>query len=380
MSVFILLITVLTFSACSHKKKEIERPEPEEIVQKYIFERLIEGKCSECFERLMFRKVFLQGGRSRYLFEELYPGCTGVMESQGFYSGECDNGSWVEKVLFSMEEQRLGDKVLSLLEDESFVQPPVLNDTEEKDVDEEPVEKRLLDANNRLKSMKFGSEYFIPVRKDTESVFVHYSNNKAVRFFYDEQFRLVKKELWHMVSVEDSGLTGTERYEYKDSSIYPFRKIIENENSGIVSNLNENGLVIRAEKYVYEKQEDKDEPKKKTVSIISYEYDQKDRLVTEQTIDFIYDGAKLKKRLGKKQVFIYHPDKPDGEDSDIPPDYRYYEDNVLRTSTEYTEKDKYSTLIIFDETNSVRTYYENYVKVKDVYLSGGQEKRVKVYE
>ena len=64
----------------------------------------------------------------------------------------------------------------------------------------------------------------------------------------------------------------------------------------------------------------------------------------------------------------------------MPPDYEYYENGVLVTKTEYIKKGVYSTTIWFDSTNSVRTDYENYVKVRDVYFTNGIERRVKNYE
>lgn len=365
------LMLALTLQSCS-RKKESPKYEPNKEMQAYVFDNLIKGNAPEFFERLMNHKVFMEGGRSVYLFEKLYPECTGIVDSQGFYSGECDDGSWVDDILFKMEEQRMGEEVLGLLEDETFFEPPMVQD------EQELVEKRLLDVNNRLKAMEYGKEYFIPVQNNNSSIIVHYCDNKAIRYFYDPKYRLVKKENWFMQSVEDSHIVSKELFEYEEDSIYPKKKIIENQTSRLISTLNQNGLVVRAEKFLLvENAEDKTDKKERTQSITTYEYDDKDRLVTEQSIDYLYEGETLKRRLSKKQVFIY---KQNDENSDIPPDYEYYEDNVLRTSTEYTEKGKYSTLIIFDEENSVRTYYENHVKVKDVYMSGGKEKRVRMYE
>ena len=84
------------------------------------------------------------------------------------------------------------------------------------------------------------------------------------------------------------------------------------------------------------------------------------------------------KSLTKKQRFIYHNVK-EGED-EIPPDYEYYENGVLVTKTEYIKKCVYSTTIWFDSSNWVRTDYEDYVKVRDVYFTNGVERRVKNYE
>ena len=375
----IFFIASVMFVSCS-KKEEITTPKPSKQIQEYIFNNLIEGRTSSAFERIMKTPV-LYGKTRLYLCEKIYPACSGIIESSGFYSGELDDGHWVDSLLFSMEEMRMGEQMFSMLEDEASFIPPIIEDTvpeqnEASDGSEVPevveVEKILLDATNRLKVMEFGQERFIPVINKEETVFVHYADNKAVRYFYDSMYRLVKKEYWDMVSVKDSKITGTELYEYEADSVSPSKKIIENDNAKIVSNLNENGLVVRMEKYLNGKEQ----------SISLYDYDEYDRLISEKCTQYIYEGEKLKTKSEKKQVFIYKsaPAENGEEDNALPPDYEYYEDNVLRTKTEYTEKDKYSTLIIFDEKDSVITYYENHIKVKDVFMSGGKEKRVKLYE
>ena len=144
----------------------------------------------------------------------------------------------------------------------------------------------------------------------------------------------------------------------------------------IVSSFDENGLVIKSQKYVYiNTGEDQKDKKEQIVNLTTWKYDDKNRILEEKATDYKYVEGKYTGNLSKRQVFIYK-----NKEEDFPPDYEYYEDNVLRTKTEYTEKDKYMTLIVFDEENSVKTYYENHIKVKDVFITNGVEKRVKVYE
>ena len=292
------------------------------------------------------------------------------------------------------EEERLGTDVLSYLEDEANFTSPIIQTQDEaaENQDEivpqvEAVEKRLLDAYNRLKVMEYESEVFIPVNKEDSSIIVHYSNKAAVRYFYDNLYRLTKKEYWKMESVENAKLTGTEKFSYNDESKKPYEKIIEKEDVIFVSKLNENGLVIRTEKYTVE-----ESSKGKLLQTTLWTYDDKNRITSETLTE---------DKLVKKQVFNYS--KTDGQVSsskvksgtdasqsektdenekteELPPDYEYYENGVLVTKTEYIKKGVYSTTIWFDSTNSVRTDYENYVKVRDVYFTNGIERRVKNYE
>ena len=311
---------------------------------------------------------------------------------------------------YTAEEERLGTEVLSFLEDEANFTSPIIESSDTLEQQQqtdtvpevESVEKRLLDAYNRLKVMEFETEVFIPVTKEDSSVLVHYSNKAAVRLFYDNLYRLTKKEYWKMESVENAKLTGTEKYSYDDDSKKPYEKIIEKEDAVFVSKLNENGLVIKTEKYAINEGSLSNETRslsnetrslslsKGPLQTTTWTYDDKNRITSETVIAG---------KLTQKQVFNY--DKTDGkvesakvkgrddnlqnesseeELKDLPPDYEYYENGVLITKTEYIKKGVYSTTIWFDKVNSVRTDYENYVKVRDVYFTNGVERRVKNYE
>ena len=283
-----------------------------------------------------------------------------------------DTFEWIED-----EEEETPPQIvqtLDFLENESNFTSPIIEETQV-----ESVEKRLVDSYNRLKVMEFESEIFIPsagVLDQSSSVLVHYSKKAAVRLFYDNLYRLTKKEYWKMESVENAALTVTEKYSYEGESKKPYEKIIESESAIFVSKLNENGLVIRTEKYdsagSLSTKAGSLSMSKGPVQTTVWTYDDKKRITSE---------AVTEGKLVKKQVFDYSKIKESGENAEeLPPDYEYYENGVLVTKTEYIKKGFYSTTIWFDSINSVRTDYENYVKVRDVYYANGVERRVKNYE
>ena len=394
-----LLLFVLTFISCS-QKKVVEKNPPDTEVQNYIFERLMEGKVPAAFKNLMFRYSF-KNHTVRYLFEEAYPDCTGIYDSTNFYSASLDDASWVDNMLISLEEARLGEEVFNFLEDEANFHPPIIEDTEEASSDSqesdseskeasdqnnpavpevEAVEKRLLDSYNRLKVMEYGKELFFPLQREQgDAVLIHYSNKAAVRLFYDQYYRLTKKEHWNMESVRNAKVKLVEKYEYEGNSKNPVQKIIESDNTLFVSKLNENGLVIRTQKYEVPQNTEEDSKKSdskkrsnKLVSTTTWTYDQKNRITSETVTE---------KGRVQKQVFIYDKiDKLADNPDNIPPDYEYYENGVLRTKTEYISKGTYNTTIVFDNVNTVRAEYENYIKVRDVYYVNGVQKRIKTYE
>ena len=300
---------------------------------------------------------------------------------------------------FLAQEERYGTEVLNFLEDESnFTSPVIENIDEYKPEDEEyapeveAVEKRLLDSYNRLKVMEYGTELFIPQTQNDSSVLIHYSDKVAVRLFYDNLYRLTKKEYWKMESVETAGLSGIEEYTYQGDSKNPVEKIIRSDSSVFVSKLNENGLVIRTEKYgvsnAGEGEGFKTIPKgAKPVVVTTWTYDDKKRITSETATEGklvkkqVFNYAKTDGTVESSRVRGQNSQTQDEEDKDeIPPDYEYYENGVLVTKTEYIQKGVYSTTIWFDSSNWVRTDYKDYVKVRDVYFTNGVERRVKNYE
>ena len=392
-----LFLFVLTFISCS-QKIVVDKNPPDKEVQQYIFEQFMEGKAPQYFKNLMLRHSFKEH-TVRYLLEEAYPECIGIYDSTGFYSASLDDASWIDSMLVSLEEERLGNEVLNFLEDDNNFIPPIIeNTTEEKEqVEEETVpeetdqtnlpvpevesvEKRLLDSYNRLKVMEYGQELFFPVQREQgDAVLIHYSNKAAVRLFYDEFFRLTKKEHWNMESVQNAKIKLVEKYEYEGQSKNPVQKIIEADDTLFVSKLNENGLVIRTLKYEVPKLTEEDSKKSdskkqsnKLISTTTWTYDQKNRITSET----VSEKSKV-----QKQVFIYDKiDKLGDNPDNIPPDYEYYENGVLRTKTEYKTKGTYNTTIVFDSINTVRAEYENYIKVRDVYYLNGVQRRIKSYE
>ena len=392
-----LFLFVLTFISCS-QKNVVDKNPPDKEVQQYIFEQFMEGKAPQYFNNLMLRHSFKEH-TVRYLLEEAYPECIGIYDSTGFYSASLDDAAWIDSMLVSLEEERLGNEVLNFLEDDNNFIPPIIeNTTEEKEQIEEEagpeetgqtnmpvpevesVEKRLLDSYNRLKVMEYGQELFFPVQREQgDAVLIHYSNKAAVRLFYDEFFRLTKKEHWNMESVQNAKIKLVEKYEYEGQSKNPVQKIIEADDTLFVSKLNENGLVIRTLKYEVPKQTEEDSKKSdskkqsnKLISTTTWTYDQKNRITSET----VSEKSKV-----QKQVFIYDKiDKLGDNPDNIPPDYEYYENGVLRTKTEYKTKGTYNTTIVFDSINSVRAEYENYIKVRDVYYVNGVQRRIKSYE
>ena len=291
---FLLLIVsgVLTVS-CSRKKLSFSKTPTE--AQELIFQMALKHKTGkpeknignfyypERLDKFFFRHT-LENGESLYLIEKYYPLCKGKLDCYAFNYSDFDNGNWVESVVMAVEEERLANELLDLLENDMEVQPPIeeLPDTEkllseeaaenseagasdsnegeskspeeiegEANADETgetgdadanaqagseteasspdvpAVEVLLTDSMNRLKSLEYGKEIFVPQSEVGKSVVIHSYGEKVVRNIYDSQFRITKKETWKIVSIEDSNLELEEEYFYEGKSDKASRRVVK---------------------------------------------------------------------------------------------------------------------------------------------------------
>lgn len=356
-----VLLLFLLLSSCSQKKQDTKGLQfvPSEQIRQnrsFIVQKLFENKTPLLFDNLMYTRVYRRDFKG-YLFELNNPDCRGIKDSSGFYCDACDNGQWVDDILLAMEEERMGEETLSMLEDQSLIAPPE---------NAEEIEKIFTDSGGSLKIMEFGRELFIPQYKADSSVLTHYSDKTAIRLFYDSLHRLTKKELWKMESVQNASITLVESYEYQENARYASSKTVENNEYKLVSKLNPDGLIVEALKYSIGQ-----DSALNLVSKSSWKYDQEKRVTEELVTEYAIENDKEIPVNEKKQKFLYN------EGADL---YEYYENGILKIKTEYSEKGKYATTIFFDSHSSVTTWYEDYVKVRDLYITDGVKVREKVYE
>lgn len=433
-----------TFLSCSQKKISFAKegtPVQEFVFQQAKYSRL--GSCSiknpekyyypKQLDNFFFRHT-LENGENLYLIEKYYPQCKGIIDSSSFYPVECDNGKWIDNLIDSIEEERIGNELLELLENDDYIQSPIIqeidtakeNDTkrnsenqieisdnqttdnqklqesiESEKTDEnlddnknnenkddsnienkinedipkiESVEKRLLDSKNRLKRMEYNAEVFIPQKLGDKYVSVHFYGKLAVRTFYDSLYRIIKKETWSISNIKESKIEIQEEYKYHEKNTKPKERIIKSENKTVKDLFDENGRIIQNKNYLIQ------EEKEILQFTTNWKYDKAGNVIQEENIENEYDGENIIKTNIKKEKFIYKNQKKSQTEDEIPPDYEYYEDNILKIKTEYTDVENYVTKIFFEDDFVVTSYYENGKKIKDVYSVGGIVRREKKYE
>lgn len=301
----------------------------------------------------------------RYLIEVNNPEYTGLLEGLDFYSEYMDDGEWIEKVLSEIEENNFDD--LTISRPFNFVSTE--NGYEIGNVD--TVVKRWISSNRRLNTMHFENEVFVPLNKDDIYVLINSTDNLTTRAFYSQDFLLQKKEYWNITNVLESTVFKTEEYFYDENTKNISQKIISTSDSSVVTLYNSNKLPVRVDVYNL----DGDNKFLKTRTLWRYTSDGK--ISIEESTEFFYKNNNYKEytdKLTKRQSYIYK-----GKE-ETPPDYKYYENGILKMKTVYQDKGNFTTQIYFDDGYSVQSVYENNIRKKDVYLMDGIIRRVKEYE
>ena len=68
-------------------------------------------------------------------------------------------------------------------------------------------------------------------------------------------------------------------------------------------------------------------------------------------------------------------------DENLPPDFEYFENEILKMRNKYSsQKGSYTSQIFFEDGFSVKTYYIEEKKVKEIYYLGDSVLRIKNYE
>lgn len=341
-----------------------------------------------------------------------FPYKRGLLESHGFYVAQSDSGDWIEDCLIAYEEERLAKVFEESIEIESPVEgfddydfltdyddgehidlsEDVVIENEFSDVefeseDEEivSVEKRLLDSKARLRMLSFEDEIFIPEERVGEQVLISSDGKKVRRSFYDNKYRLLKREHWIISGLNDSVIVRTENYKYNDEILSPLEKSIQTDDSKIKTYFNLDGTACKSENYKYkvlkndgDKTDERTEEKIEYLSsTVEWKYNSDGKIISESTAAYEYKNdnySKPSKIYRKRQTYKYH------DDDEIPPDYAYYEDGELRIKTIYTSKDEYRTDTFFESGYTISAYYKDSKKVREVYYQNGAAVRTKNYE
>lgn len=324
------------------------------------------------------------------------------------YNPALDDATWVESVFARIEEERIAEELRIMEESLEEYQiddaSELIKDDEEESTmnsesessevsemsdetndsqaeetlseienffSEEKEEVTKTGKNDLLSFYEFDNEIFTSQDSEGNHILVHSMKEKVNRFFYDDEYKLIKKEVWNIPSASKAALEKTETYKYFENS----KVVSEKEITGpyTVENVkyNNDGKTLSAEKYaVFEEKEHITEKR-------LFSYDDDGNLLSDELKEYFYkadDYKDLDYSFTKKYLYSYN-------DEGIPPDFKYFENGILKMHNKYsTEKGNFTSRIFFDEGLSVKSYYENNIRVRDVYYRNNSIIREKVYE
>ena len=407
-----LLLASLTVFMSSCKKAEVEEKELSSAQEKY-YSKVFAVGASAILEHKPLANLI---GRSRFenasvknLLEIYIPGNLGIIWSENFYIPETDKGDWVEALLMKIEEERIAQEIREMEEsledyelDESLeydIEEEAEEDSAEEEEESEEVEPQaalseieealekdnpgrvMSDSKSHLKILEYENEVFMPLKTEEGIITIHAAGKNVKRDYFDKLYRLTKTENWVISGAEAADLKKSEAYEYKENEYKPYsKKVIEGKFIEEIEYSPE-GLVKESRKFV-EAGNDKDKEKKKDKIINpvwekKFSYNEEGKILESISLDYKYkdkDYTKLEYTFEKKYNYSYN-------EGDIPPDFTYYEDGVLKMRNKYSiEKGTYTSQIFFDENMSVKTYYEKDVRVKETFMNGNKVMREKLYE
>ena len=348
-----------------------------------------------------------EGQNPEELTEELLAEDNEEKAESDFYSPAEDDASWVEQLLMRIEEERIADQLAEM--EESYSDYQLEDDSEKKkeeeeektSVDEEPAKeepeeknpvekffeeakegKVITDKNSRMSFYEFDNEILVPQNTSEGLVVVRSTGENVSRNYYDEKSRLVKKEEWIIRSVEDARKVCTEKYTWSDEKGKVEKKDIITEDTEESVSYNDQGSPLSSSKYAVK------DKKKFIISERKWKYDGENRVIKDEQKEYKYKDEKYKKLLSsfvRSYEYTYKKSSKtkdkEKEEDELPPDTKYFENGSLKKQTLYSEeKGKYISWVYFDESLSVKSYFEEDIRVKDEYYNKGKLFRTKLYE
>lgn len=338
---------------------------------------------------------------------------------ESFYNPYDDDASWVEPLLARLEEERIAEELARMeesyseyeLENQEVPEEEKSDLTAEEEQQEElnPVEKFFEEAgegrlyngkNNQLQFYEFQNEILSPQKTSDGYVIIHSSDQNVLRYFYDFNYHLLKKEDWKIRSAQDSKIERTEEFVYDEETNKVIQKDITTDTAFESVTYNENSFPVLSKKYNI-----KDE-KRNLIQERKWTYNENNKVIEDLQKEYHYkndDYSTSPELFTKRYEYKYYEieenkepkssaakegeegsenlEEENNKKDEIPPDLKYYENDLLKMQYNYTDvKGTYYTWIYFDESLSVKTNYKNDVKVSEEFYSGGRLMRKKVYD
>ena len=244
-------------------------------------------------------------------------------------------------------------------------------------------ESSFTDTEKKLRFYSFNDESLSLQKTQDGYVSVNSDNKTAVRKFYDNAFRLYKREFWDFSGGQETlGAAKTEDYVYADGA-KPVSALITEASSRTEISYDDTGRIILSKVFAAENESsEKSENKNNEISekkdfvlksTTSFSYGENGKL-TERYYE-LYDYRRGKLSGAETRREVYEHKTEDGE-----PDYYFYENGALRIKRIYSGVDTYTAYMYFDGGYSSESVYENGKRVQDLFFFHGKLVRSRNYE
>lgn len=401
LTVFIFFICIFC-ADCKRKQKNVIIENKEiSAAQKNLNGYLINNICSILnnkkiknesddffyLKKILSYKFFNKDGFF-YCFEKYFPDYISIYECSEFYSESLDTGDWVDSLIIRIEEERISNEIAKMETD-------VLSDLENSDVsvieeilDEhsEQIEnvfsdsleqKEIVSKNGNLIFMEFEQEKLITKKTENGYEIIHSQNNSVTRNYYNKNFLLESSQKWEIDPSkiqENQNPVSIENYFYdeKTSAVTKKETITydgELQNLQIIFYNDRKQISSKEEYQIIDK-------KRNLIQKNDLKYDKDGNIIQNEKTEYFYnqDFSVLTEQFSRKYVYKINED-------DFPPDFEYFENDVLKMRNKYsTQKGNYTSQVFFEDDFSVKTYYIDEKKVKEVYYSDESVLRVKNYD
>ena len=399
----IIFFTIcIFFVGCDKKQKEIslentENSAKQKKLDEYLFKNIcsilenkkIKDESDEFFylKKILTYKYFDKNGFF-YYFEKYFPDYVSIYECSRFYSDNFETTDWIDSLILKIEEERIADEIakmetetLSELEksENSMIEEifDKQNEQIEKVFSDSIEQKEVSSKNGNLIFMEYDNEQFIPKKTENGYEIIHSQNNNVTRNFYNQKFLLVSTQKWEIESSriqEKQTPVSVENYFYDNetSAVIKTEKITYDAN---VQNLQI--IFYNDKKQISQKKEYKIINEKRfLIQQSDFKYDDEGNILQNEKNEYFYndDFSVLIEQYSRKYVYKRN-------DENLPPDFEYFENEILKMRNKYSsQKGSYTSQIFFEDDFSVKTYYIEEKKVKEIYYLGDSVLRIKNYE
>ena len=238
-------------------------------------------------------------------------------------------------------------------------------------------QKEIVSKNGNLIFMEFEQEKLITKKTENGYEIIHSQNNSVTRNYYNKNFLLESSQKWEIEPSkiqENQNPVSIENYFYdeKTSAVTKKETITYH---GELQNLQI--IVYNDRKQISSKEEYQIIDKKRNlIQKNDLKYDKDGNIIQTEKTEYFYNQnfSVLTEQFSRKYVYKINED-------DFPPDFEYFENDVLKMRNKYSsQKGNYTSQVFFEDDFSVKTYYIEEKKVKEVYYSGESVLRVKNYD